>query len=231
MFPEKPLDEILSSWNRKAYCVEFMVVLLQLNSPQNRHCKNVIKYGLKKKKAIAKATLKLLNSGQTIFIDAGSTTTFLAEEFRLLSGVTVITNSLNVAEILSSTDSGVINKARNQVILLGGNMDSSSRATYGEKTIDEIYRYQADVAILSPVGIDARHGASSFNQHENFIARAMVHQSNQFIALADHSKIGMISRIVYAPVNEISILVTDRHSRNMTEFALLEQAISNVIIS
>lgn len=41
----------------------------------------------------------------------------------------------------------------------------------------------------------------------------------------------MISRIVYAPVNEISILVTDRHSRNMTEFALLEQAISNVIIS
>ncbi len=146
----------------------------------------------KEKRAIARAAVALARPGRTLFLDAGSTTSILAEEIATLSGMTVITNSLAIAPKLAGADEG--RAARNEVRLLGGAIDVKTQATHGEGTLEDIRRFRADVALLSPVGLHPKHGAMSFEHHEAAVARAMSEQAQQVVILADHSKIGQASR-------------------------------------
>ncbi|MCZ4059675.1 DeoR/GlpR family DNA-binding transcription regulator [Pantoea sp. LMR881] len=182
----------------------------------------------KEKRAIALAAAQLLQPGQTLFLDAGSTTTVLAEILRTMSGLTILTNSLQAALALSAGEEH--ETLNNQVILLGGTMGAGAQHTRGEITVGEIYRYRADVALLSPVGIDAKSGATSFHPHEAAIARAMVQQSNQCFLLADHSKMGVVSRTVYASSSEISLLITDNGGGKTVALAALQQALPQVMV-
>ncbi|MTD28029.1 DeoR/GlpR family DNA-binding transcription regulator [Erwinia sorbitola] len=183
----------------------------------------------KEKRAIARAAVQLLQPGQTVFMDAGSTTTMLAEELRSMSGLTIVTNSLNAAlKLCAAEEHETLN---NQVILLGGNMQAGAQETRGELTIDEIYRFRADVALLSPVGLDAKHGASSFQPHEAAIARAMTRQAGRLILLADHSKLGVNSRMNYASIEQVSTLVTDSSAATLPACIALQQVLTQVVLA
>ncbi|MGK3143981.1 DeoR/GlpR family DNA-binding transcription regulator [Pantoea sp. C2G6] len=180
----------------------------------------------KEKRAIARAAAQLLQPGQTLFLDAGSTTTLLAEELRALSGLTIVTNSLHAALALSAGEED--QPLNNQIILLGGTMSAGAQQTRGEITVGEISRYRADVALLSPVGIEANCGASSFHLHEAAIARAMVQHSAACYLLADHSKLGVVSRMVYAPPKAITTLITDSGGDNSAALHALQQTLAAV---
>lgn len=183
----------------------------------------------REKRAIARAATRLLKPGQTLFLDAGSTTTMLAEELRTMSGLTVITNSLNAALTLSGAEEH--EQLNNNIILLGGSMLAGAQETRGELTVGEIYRYRADVAMMSPVGIDSKNGASSFQPHEAAIARAMTHQAGQLILLADHSKLGLTSRMNYAAISEVTTLVTDSGASSLPALAALQNVLPAVIVA
>ncbi|KAF1020526.1 MAG: Glycerol-3-phosphate regulon repressor [Paracidovorax wautersii] len=116
----------------------------------------------KEKRAIARAAVQLIQPGQTLLIDAGSTTALLAEELSSMSGLTIVTNGLDVARKLAGPQAS---RSANDVILLGGSVGADLPATYGDLTVAEIHRYRADLALLSPVGVSAQHGASSFERH------------------------------------------------------------------
>lgn len=182
----------------------------------------------REKRAIARAAAQLLQPAQTLFLDAGSTTTLLAEELHALSGLTIVTNSLQAALALSAGEED--RPLNNQIILLGGNMSAGAQQTRGEITVGEIIRYRADVALLSPVGIEADCGASSFHPHEAAIARAMVQQSAACYLLADHTKLGVVSRTIYAPPQAISLLITDSGGDNGAELDALQQALPRLIV-
>jgi len=181
----------------------------------------------REKRAIARAAAQLLQPGQTLFLDAGSTTTFLAEELHALSGLTILTNSLQAALALSAGEED--QTLNNQIILLGGSMSAGAQQTRGEITVGEIIRYRADIALLSPVGVEADCGATSFHLHEAAIARAMVQQSASCYLLADHSKLGVVSRTVYAPPQAISLLITDGGGDGAA-LAALQQQLPEVMV-
>lgn len=157
----------------------------------------------KEKRAIAKLAVKQIRSGQTIFLDAGSTTSIFAEELKTLSGITVITNSFQVAINMSNEE----RLTDNQIILLGGTV-STRPQTQGDLVISEIQRYHVDFCILSAVGVSPIHGATSFYVEESNIAKAMLKNSRQCILLADPSKLNIVSRVQYAKTSEISLLIT-----------------------
>ena len=183
----------------------------------------------KEKRAIAKAAVGLLRPGQTLFLDAGSTTAILAEEIAMLSGMTVITNSLNIALKLAGADEG--RSSHNVVRLLGGGIDVGTQATHGDGTLEDIRRFRVDVALMSPVGLHARHGAMSFAHHEAAVARAMAEQAQQLVILADHSKIGVASRVTYARCADIDVIVTDAKARGVAALAGLRKACERVIVA
>ncbi|SDB89753.1 DeoR/GlpR family DNA-binding transcription regulator [Acinetobacter boissieri] len=160
---------------------------------------------IKEKRAIAKAAVQQLSAGQTIFIDAGSTTAILAEELRTLSSLTIITNSLQVALNLSAGDG-----SKHHLILLGGEIITQPQ-TQGDQTISEIQRYYADVALLSPAGIDPYAGATNYQTSEANIAKAMVQHSRLTFILADERKLHQVSRIEFAKPHEVDLLISNQN--------------------
>lgn len=185
---------------------------------------------LKEKRAIARAAARLPASGETLFLEGGSTTVLaLAEELASLSGLTIITNSFDIALTLAKTNGSA--QPRHDVIMLGGRPGSGVAATYGEMTVGEIYRHSADWAFLSPVGLHPVQGASSYEHHEAAIARAMVRQARRTAILSDHSKIGNISRVNFCAIEEIDVLVVDSQAGKRPEFAALNAAINEVVVA
>lgn len=175
----------------------------------------------KEKRTIARAAIQHLRAGQTIFLDAGSTTSILAEELRTLSGLTILTNSLQaVFNLTMANDAEQIN---HEIILLGGRVQQRPQ-TQGELVIQEIYRYQADIALLSPVGIHPEYGASSFYIEEAQIAQAMIKQSQQTFILADQSKLGVISRVNYAKPLDIACVISNVDEKSDLDTSAYQQA-------
>lgn len=155
------------------------------------------------KQDIARAASSLLSRGQKLFIDAGTTTAILADELARLGGLTIVTNSFDVALKLRSPASD------NEVILLGGELGTRAPATTGATTVAEIYRHRADVALLSPVSINAARGACNYDLPESEVARAMVANTESVFILADYSKIGYGSRVAFCPAERIDLLITN----------------------
>lgn len=179
------------------------------------------------KRAIARAAAARVEPGQTLFVDAGSTTALLAEALAALQGVTVITNGLDVARRLMRRGA---QEGGNEVVLLGGHLDAEGSATYGDVTVADIHRYRADLALLSPVGISAQYGATSYVLHEAVVARAMAARAGRCWILADYSKIGQCSRSVYAAPADIDMVISDARAAALPAWqALCESGCKTVL--
>ncbi|MFD1198465.1 DeoR/GlpR family DNA-binding transcription regulator [Brucella gallinifaecis] len=187
---------------------------------------------LLEKQAIAMEALNLLSNDMTVFIDAGTTTTVMAEvlsNHHGLSGLNILTNSIDVARLLSGKENDSYH--RYKVHLLSGDVRQDPLETWGASTINDINRYRADVALLAPWGIDPERGAMNHFIHGAEIARAMVRNSAKTIILADHSKISAPARSVFCTIDEISHLIVDRKARDAPDFPALVRSIASVIVS
>lgn len=158
------------------------------------------------KEDIARAVCSRLCAGQTVFIDAGTTTALLARQLAGLSGLTIITNAFDVALALRQPEG----RSRHQVIMLGGELGERAAATVGGSTVNTIRHYRADIALLSPVGVSCDMGASNYDHHEAEVARAMSEQADQTFILADASKLGISSRFSLCRAEAIDLLVSNR---------------------
>jgi DeoR family transcriptional regulator, fructose operon transcriptional repressor len=160
---------------------------------------------LREKRLIAREAAALVRPGQMLFLDAGSTTATLAEQLAQLHDIFVVTNSIEVARHIATPDS--LRKRGNQVVLLGGDFSAQPPATFGTATLREIARYRADAALLSPFGLDAEAGATSYDPKEAEIARAMFHHARHRVLLADHTKLGQVSRVSYCLTAEADLII------------------------
>ncbi|EPJ77743.1 MULTISPECIES: DeoR/GlpR family DNA-binding transcription regulator [Pseudomonas] len=183
---------------------------------------------VKFKRDLARAAVSLLSHGQTVFIDAGTTTVILAEELAKLGGLTVITNSFNVA--LQLRNPAASGGRHNEVLVLGGSLDDRAPATVGSTTVAEIARYRADLALLSPVGIDAQRGASNYDHREAEVARAMADNAEGVVILADYSKIGVESRVAFCPPERIDVLITNHKASTEAAFAALNAKLKRIVL-
>jgi DeoR/GlpR family transcriptional regulator of sugar metabolism len=180
---------------------------------------------VKEKRAIARLACRLIAPGQSIFLDAGSTTSLVAEELASLSGLTVLTNSVDVASKMLSAPGAEVHRC----ILIGGQMAREPLATYGAATVAEIHRYRADWALLSPVGVDPRYGATSFQPEEAEVARAMAANAAQVCIMADHTKWGTVSRVSYCAVDKIDHLIGDPKVVQTAAYSALVEKVGVVI--
>lgn len=199
----------------------------EISSFQVRHTQR-----LQEKRAIAATALGFLRSGMTIFMDAGSTTSVLSETIagpNGLSDLTIITNSFDVARNLSEPTGEPSRRFR--VLMLGGEFKQDPSETIGAVAVNEIHRYQADIGIVVPWGVDAVKGASDSLLYGAEIARAMVQNSAQTMILADHSKIGAPARSVFCPPDEIDVLITDAKAQDNPSFEAILEKLPKVVVA
>ena len=155
------------------------------------------------KQLIGNRAARLFRAGDSLFIDAGSTTTAFASALAAVRGLTVITNSLEVALRLGRVrDIGVH--------LLGGAFKPAGIETVGAQVIEQIATFHPDHAVLTVGAIDEDGNVCDFDHDEATVARAMIRQARSITLLADHSKFGRPALMPICHLSQVSRLVTDR---------------------
>ena len=155
------------------------------------------------KMAIARAAAALFRPGEALFVDTGSTTLFFAEEIARRGGLTIITNSTEIARVIDKAGNG------HKVFLLGGEYSADNSQTVGTMVAEQIRAFRAHHAVLTVGAIDSRSGAMDYNIAEAQVARAMIAQSEKLTILADHSKFGALATFEVCPLARIDTLVCE----------------------
>lgn len=152
--------------------------------------------------AIARETVKLIQPGDTLFINAGTTTFAFAEQLPGIPRLSVVTNSLAIAQLLAKD--GQI-----RVRLIGGEVNSEDGFTYGLDATETLSQYRAKYAVLSLDGLTLENGVSTLHQEEATVNKTMMKNADKCIMLADSSKIGRPGYFSFAKADEMDCLVTD----------------------
>ena len=165
------------------------------------------KLNLEEKIRIAKKAAKLIYEGDTIILDSGSTTSFIAKEIKQMKGITVITNAINIVSILLNSDI--------DVILIGGSLIKETSTLVGPLADDVLRKISADKLFIGVDGIDFEVGLTTPNILEANTSRVMMEMSGEIILVVDASKFGRRSLGVISKVSEVnSIITTKKLSEN-----------------
>jgi DeoR family fructose operon transcriptional repressor len=157
---------------------------------------------IQEKERIGRLAAQFVSEGESLFIDAGTTTQRVARELKHMKGLTVVTNSLNVCAELVDASSV-------ELILVGGSFRKESFSMVGPLAENTVRQFHADKAILGIDAISLEKGLTTPNLLEAAVKKEMIAASDELIIVADHSKVGRTSFCYVAPLTEMDKLVTD----------------------
>ncbi|MFF3851607.1 DeoR/GlpR family DNA-binding transcription regulator [Micromonospora sp. NPDC002575] len=165
------------------------------------HAKSVRQ--LPEKAAIAARAAELVRPGAAVALSAGTTTAELARRLVDVPGLTVVTNSLPVAEILHAGGRA------DQTVVLTGGVRTPSDALVGPLAVAAIRSLHLDLLFLGVHGISERAGFTTPNLMEAETDRALVAAADRLVVLADHTKWGTVGISSIVELAAADVLVTD----------------------
>lgn len=154
------------------------------------------------KRALSRTAADLFSDGDSLFIDAGTTTIAFAHALAARRELTVVTNSLAVARILAE------GPGHHRIHLLGGELLPEMMELVGRMTLQQIAGYRADHVVLT-VGSVQESGILDFDEREAEVAMAMIARARTLTVLADSSKMLQPAVFPVASLSRIARLVTD----------------------
>jgi DeoR family transcriptional regulator of aga operon len=154
------------------------------------------------KRRIAVAAAALVSTGQTVALSGGTTTTEVVRCLRVLTDISIITNTVNVAMELS-------NRKDIEVIVTGGHLRGSWFTLVGPLAIATAELLFSDIMFIGVDGIDAKQGLTCTNPNEAEILRKFVQHTKTKVVVADHSKLGFVSKYLLCPTKGMDRLITD----------------------
>ena len=158
---------------------------------------------LAEKQRIARLVALQVPNHASLFINIGTTTEEAAKALLEHKGLSVVTNNLNVALILSHNPDF-------QVIVAGGLVRARDRGIIGEPTIDLIRQFKVDIGIIGISGIDHDGALLDFDYREVRVAQAIMANSRRVFLVADHTKFGRSAMVRLGQLSQIDALFTDR---------------------
>lgn len=154
------------------------------------------------KKAIAHHVASTIRDGDTVMLDTGTTTSFLARALIGHRRLTVVTNSSDIARTLATVNG-------NRVYMAGGELRSDSGAAFGSSAVDFASRFFVQHAIISAGTIDET-GVMDFDLHEAEFARMVLSQGQRRLVVCDASKFGARGFVQVCDLLGFTELVTDQ---------------------
>lgn len=166
------------------------------------------------KTAIAALAVDFIQDGDTICLDAGSTTRQIARRLKTRRGITVVTNAPNIAWELAGSEV--------EIVLTGGQLRRGILSLVGPLTEQTLAALHVDKLFLAANGIDLVKGVTTPNLIEAQAKQAMIRSANEVILVADHSKFEQVAFGRICPLNQIHHLITDAAAPAAT-IAAIEQ--------
>lgn len=155
------------------------------------------------KRRIAAAAVEELPEEGAILIDAGTTTAMVAELMPTNRRLTVVTNSLPVANTL-------VNQIALTVLFIGGRLRPTSLCAVDAWTLRALADIRVDIGFIGTNGLTVEHGMTTSDQAEASAKAAMMLTARRVVLLADHTKVGTEYFHRFGHLSDIDVLITDR---------------------
>ncbi len=157
------------------------------------------------KEAIGRRAAALVAPGDSIILDSGTTTAYIARYLPDSEDITVVTNDAGVL-------SELIAKKNIQIVMLGGALRRKNMAFYGAQTEAAMNELLVDKLFLGVDGFHLENGITTHYESEALLNRLMVKMATQVIAVTDSSKFGRMCLHRIIGIDELDMLITDRHA-------------------
>lgn len=158
------------------------------------------------KEAIGRAAAKLVEAGDTLLINSGSTTKQVICSLKM-SNVRIITS--NLGAVIEAQESEM------ELILIGGLLRSQSNSLVGSLATLSLQQVYGSKAFIGVDGLSVKYGLTTPILEEAEIAREMIRRTpGPVIVVADHSKLSVVSNFMSAPIDQVDMLVTDQGLSN-----------------
>ncbi len=155
------------------------------------------------KQAIARTAVEMIQEGEVIALDVGSTCMEVAKLLGRFRRITVFTNSLLTAHILGGSSF--------TVHVVGGRMRLGEFSLVGPVARENIQRFHYDKFFMGVAGFDLNQGPTDYNVDDVEVKQCFLEQAKQRIALVDHSKFGRVSLAAICGVSSLTDVISDNH--------------------
>lgn len=174
---------------------------------------------------IGQAAAKMIQNGETIILDSGSTTVEIARQIRQMKfeSLTVITNALNIAMELTGMP-------QIRVMMLGGLLRQTSYSLVGPDAEQALAKLSADRLFLGVDGLDPEVGVTTPDPLEAALNALMIRVSRQTVAVLDASKLGQRSLSVITPVQNLHMVISDSSAPAETVETLRAAGVQVVLV-
>lgn len=168
---------------------------------------------VEEKRLIGALAASLIESGDIVFINSGTTTTQVIRNIRNVTDITIITNNLYALVEMGEVDF--------EVILLGGEFQPKSNSVAGRFAIDNLNQVYANKAFIGVDGITLKQGFTVPSIAEAEVLKLMIeHTHGSINIVSDHSKWGVISNFEIAKIDQVHRLITDENFGSSTPESL-----------
>lgn len=160
------------------------------------------------KEAIAREAARLVPAGSVVGLAAGSTTSLLAGHLRAVEGLTVVTNSLEIADLLGAPTAQDADLPDHSVVLTGG-LRTPAGALVGPVAVRALEQLHCDVVFLSGNGLAPATGLTTPNLLEAETNRALVASGRTTVVVIDHTKWRQVSLATIVDLDAVDVVVVD----------------------
>ena len=160
---------------------------------------------LEAKQAISREAVKLVNEGDSLALDVGTTTYEIACRLAEMRGLTILTASLPIANVLADAP-------HIRLILTGGILRPQEKSMVGQTAVSAYHGYHVDKAFVGIGGLHLERGLTEYNLDDALVKQAMIQNAARVIVVADSSKLQRICFAHVADLMQIHSLITDDHA-------------------
>jgi DeoR family fructose operon transcriptional repressor len=179
------------------------------------------KTNLDDKRRIGQRASEMVSMGDTLMLDAGTTTLQVAKHIKDKMGIHVVTNSIYI--LLELAEASTV-----EVSLTGGDLRKISRSLIGPLAVSSISAINVDKVFLGATGISIEQGLTSPNMIEAQTKSAMIHVAKNVILVADHTKFGKTTLGKFAKLEDIQMLITDKKAPSGMIRAIVKRGVEVV---
>jgi DeoR family glycerol-3-phosphate regulon repressor len=154
------------------------------------------------KRTIAALVADMVADGDSVMLDTGTTTSYVARALLARRGLTIVTNSSDVARTLA-----IVND--NTVFMAGGQLRADNGAAFGAAAVEFVRRFRVRHAIVSIGALDARSGAMNYDLAEAEFGREVLACGERRLVVTDASKFGRAALVRVCGFDGFDVLVTD----------------------
>ncbi|KKB61997.1 cytochrome C [Robbsia andropogonis] len=172
----------------------------QLSAEPSHQLKSMVEPA--EKQGIARCAAEMLQTGMTVYLDAGTTTLSIVPHLAKLENMTVITNDFPIVEAL-------VESPHVKVIHVGGVLDHSNRSSVGPLAAATLLHLYSDIAFISSSSWDLQRGLTTPAALKVEVKRAAMHSASRTALVTTSSKYGTFGTYKISPLEDFDLVITD----------------------